>query len=194
MIDEDTDLLDLVFQQGGQVNPQWKPDRNGLKGSQKGKPDVLSKKVEENITTEKKTHSRTSSLFPKKPSDDIIDLDVGGSPKKPSLGVPSPPKIPSSPRTSTESNRLREDLDLDTRTVSPAPHWNPTPWTTLDHRTTKGSEDVQPDRERPWIVTIGSRDGDLVLGSDGKTYRVQRGPLGRMGPPGPDVSHLYVKT
>lgn len=181
VIDEDTDLLDLVFQHGGKVN------RNGLKGGQKVKPDVSSKKVEENVTTEKKTDSRTSSLFPRKPSDDIIDLDVGGSPKKPSLRFP--PKIPSSPRTSTESNKLREDLYLETKTVSAEPHWSPTPQTTSGHRTSKGGRDLQPDRERPGIV--GSRDGDLVLGSDGKMYRVQRGQPGKMGPQGPDVSQLW---
>ncbi|KAJ4926157.1 hypothetical protein JOQ06_008340 [Pogonophryne albipinna] len=100
VVDEDTDLLDPTFQNGGQVNPQWKPSRNGLKGSQKGKPEM----IEENITTDEKVDSsgRTSSLFPGKPSSDIIDLDIGGTTKKPSVDLPVP-KIPSDPRTSTDS-------------------------------------------------------------------------------------------
>ncbi|MEQ2197181.1 hypothetical protein XENOCAPTIV_024850, partial [Xenoophorus captivus] len=189
VVEEDTDLLDPIFQSGGVVNPQWKPSRNGLKGSQRGKPDVSSKKVEENITTEKKTNSRTSLVFPLKPSDNIIDLDVGGSPKKPSLGIPLLPKIPSYPRISTESNALIEESAKETSTVSPATSQPPfTVQTTrpLVHRSKHEGEGSEPDRERPRIVTIVSREGDLVLGSDGKTYRLQRGPPGRMGPPGPD--------
>ncbi|XP_068588520.1 uncharacterized protein [Cebidichthys violaceus] len=86
VVDEDTDLLDPTFQNGGQVNPLWKPSRNGLTGSQKEKPELSSKQLEENITTDKKADSggRTSSLFPGKPSDDVIDLDKGSAPKKPS--------------------------------------------------------------------------------------------------------------
>ncbi|KAK5878590.1 hypothetical protein CesoFtcFv8_023987 [Champsocephalus esox] len=143
VVDEDIDLLDPAFQNGGQVNPQWKPSRNGLKGSLKGKPEM----IEENITTDEKVDSsgRTSSLFPGKPSSDIIDLDIGGTTKKPSVDL-AVPKIPSDPRTSTDSG---------------------TPTTAVVE-----------------TVTVVSRDGDLVLGSDGKMYRLQRGPPGRMGPPG----------
>lgn len=187
MVEEDTDLLDPIFQSGGVVNPQWKPSRNGLKGSQKGKPDMSTKKVEENITTEKKT----SSVFPLKPSDSIIDLDVGGSLKKPSLGNPRLPKIPSYPRISAESNELNAE---ETSTVSPATSQSPTtvqPTKPLVHRGKHEGEGAEPDRESPQIVTIVSRQGELVLGSDGKTYRLQRGPPGRMGPPGPDVSELF---
>ncbi|KAF7217746.1 collagen alpha-1(V) chain-like [Nothobranchius furzeri] len=186
VVDEDTDLLDPVLLQGGYVNPQWKPSMHGSKGSQKGKPEVPSKKVEENITTEKKVDSRTPSLSPKNPTDDIIDLVRESAPKKPSLGHPLPPKTSSSPRTSTDSEKPREELDVETRTVSPAPRWIPTTTTThLDHRTTPNKH-TRPDREGPLIVPAGSRDGNLVLGSDGRTYRVQRGPAGRKGPPGPD--------
>ena len=192
MVDEDTELLDPIFQNGGQQNPQLTPSRN-VNGSQKGKPDVPSKDLEENITTEKKTDSsgRISSLFPKKPSDDIIDLDIGSSPKKPSVGIPLLPKIPLSPRTSTDSNKPREETEEETRTVSPIPHGIPitTQSTTqFDHGTKHEGKGKQPDKERPGIVTIVSRDGNLVLGSDGKTYRLQRGPPGRMGPPGQEVS------
>lgn len=202
VVDEDTDLLDPIFQSGGVVNPQWKPSRNGLKGSQKGKPEVSSKLLEENITTEKKADSggRTSSLFPGKPSDDIIDLDIGGATKKPPLGFPVIPKIPSDPRTSTDSDKLR-DTDERSRSVSPTPRViisGPSakavveegrPITT-DHRAEHNGK--QTDKERPGTVTIVSRDRDLVLGSDGKKYRLQKGPPGRMGPPGQEVSGLMV--
>lgn len=203
VVDEDTDLLNPILQSGGQVNPQWKPSRNGLKGNQKGKPELSSKLLEDNITTDKKTDSdgRISSLFPGKPSDDIVDLDIGSATKKPSVGLPVLPKIPSDPRTSTDSNKLREETDERSRSVSPTPHViisGPSakavveegmPITT-DHRAEQNGE--LPDKERPGIVTIVSRDRDLVLGSDGKKYRLQRGPQGRMGPPGPEVSGLMV--
>ncbi|XP_059214588.1 uncharacterized protein LOC131992894 [Centropristis striata] len=167
VVDEDTDLLDPIFQNGGRVNPQWKPSRNGLKGSQKGKPEQSSKHLEENITTDKKATSdgRTSSLFPGKPTADIIDLDdVRGAPKKPSVEYPVA-KTPQDPRTSTESAKVGVE---DRRPI------------------TNGR---QPEKEHPAIVTMVTRDGDLVLGSDGKTYRLQRGPAGRMGPPGEEVGH-----
>lgn len=196
VVEEDTDLLDPIFQNGGQINPQWKPSRNGLKGSQKGKPDVLSKNFEENITTEKKTDSseRTSSFSPKTPSEDIIDLDIESSPRKPSLEHPVFPKIPSSPRTSTNSNKL-EETTKETGTVSPPPYessvttQNTTPF---DHGTKHAGKGKEPDKDGPEIVTIVSRDGELVLGSDGKKYRLQRGPPGRMGPPGKEVSGLSL--
>ncbi|XP_029301004.1 collagen alpha-1(XI) chain-like [Cottoperca gobio] len=100
VVDEDTDLLDPIFQNGGQVNPQWKPSRNGLKGSQKGKPELL----EENITTDDKADSggRTSTLFPGKPSGGIIDLDIGGAPKKPSTRS-ALPLLPLYPKMETWS-------------------------------------------------------------------------------------------
>lgn len=197
VIDEDTDLLDPIFQGGGVVNPQWRPSRNGQNGGQKGKPDVSSKKVEENITTEKETDSRTSLVVPLKPSDNIIDLDVRGSPKKPSLGIPLLPKMPSHPRTSTESNELIEESADRTGIVSPTRSWTPIAAQTtkpLVHGSKPNSEGKDPGRGRPRIVTTESRDGDLVLGSDGKTYRLKKGPPGRMGPPGPDVSELFFSS
>lgn len=209
VVDEDTDLLDPLFQNGGQVNPQWKPSRNGLKGNQKGKPEMSSKDVEENITTEKKTDSsgRTSSLFLGKPSDDIIDLDTGTTPKKPSVGFPVPSRVPSDPRTSTDSSKLREETDNWTTMVLPTPHVITSdssakvvvveegPITTQStthpvHRVEHNGK--QPDRERPGTVTIVSINGDLVQSSDGKMYRLRRGPAGWMGPPGQEVSGFMV--
>ncbi|XP_041667075.1 collagen alpha-1(XI) chain-like [Cheilinus undulatus] len=195
VIDEDTDLLDPIFQHGGQINPQWKPPRNGLKGIQKGKPELSSKDFEENITTDKKTDSsgRTTSLFPGKPSDDIIDLDIGGATKKPSVGFPLNPKIPLDPRTTTDS--LKVEADGRFRSVSPTPHVvlpdSSAKADANDKRPINGDRKTenkgrQPKKEPAGTVTIVSRDGDLVLGSDGKMYWLQRGPPGRMGPPGPE--------
>lgn len=200
VVDEDTDLLDPIFQNGGQVNPQWKPSRNGLKGSQKEKPELSSKLLEENITIDKNSvdsDGRISSLFPGKPSDDIIDLDIGGATKKPPVGFPALPKIPSDPEMFTDSNKLKEETDERSTSVSPTPHVTISgsvvkegrPVTT-DHRAEHNGQ--QPDKERPGIVTFVSRDRDLVLGSDGKKYRLQSGPPGRMGPPGQEVSGLMV--
>lgn len=206
VVDEDTDLLDPIFQNGGQVNPQWKPSRNG---NQKGKPELSSKLLEENITTDKKADSgeRTSSPFPGKPSDDIIDLDTRNAPKKPPVGIPVVPKIPLDPRTTPDSNRLRGETDEQAGTVSPAPHVIiPGPFVKAvvekgrpitsqgrkhtHHRAENNGK--HPGKECPATVTIVSRDGDLVLGSDGKTYRLQRGPPGRMGPPGQEVSGTFT--
>lgn len=202
LIDEDTDLLDPIFQYNGQDNPRWIPSRNGLKGSQKGKPELSSKDLEENVTTDKKTDTsgRTSSLFPGKPSDDIVDLEIGGATKKPSVGFPALPRIPD-PRTTTVS--LTDETNERSRSVSPTPRiiyqspsakaevqkGGPVP---TDRSTVNVSK--QPRKERPSTVTIVSRDGDMVLGSDGKVYRLQRGPPGHLGPTGPEVSHLPVDT
>ncbi|KAK2818894.1 hypothetical protein Q5P01_024455 [Channa striata] len=201
LVEEDTDLLDPIFQNGRHVSPQFKPPRNGLKGNQKGKPEVPSKHLEDNITIEKKLDSsgRSSLTFPGKPTDDIIDLDNRNTPKKPSVGFPLFPKTPSDPRLSTDSNKPFEETDEHTRTVSPTPHVvtsgslakktinnggriSSQNDTHSNHRT--GHSIKQPDRERPGIVTIVSKNGDLVRGSDGKMYRLHRGPPGQMGPPG----------
>lgn len=91
VVDEDTDLLDPTLHSGGQLNPQWKPPKQGAKGSQEGKPELSSKHLEDNVTTDKKTDlgGRTSTLFPGKPSDDIIDdLNTGSVPKKPLVRFP----------------------------------------------------------------------------------------------------------
>lgn len=200
VVDEDTDLLDPIFQNGGKVNPQWKPSRNGFKGNQKGKPELPSKKLEENITTDKKANSgeRTSSLFPRKPSDDVIDLDIESATKKPSVIFPVVTKIPSDPRETTDANKSREVPDNRSKFVSPTPHIITTQKAIVDagrpvstdHRD-KLNNKLQ-EKEQPGTVTIIYRDRDLVLGSDGKKYRLQRGPPGPMGPPGKEVSGLKV--
>ncbi|KAJ0057623.1 hypothetical protein NL108_011103, partial [Boleophthalmus pectinirostris] len=148
VVDEDTDLMDPFF-----IHPNWKPPRNSQKSHQKGKPDV-SKDLEENITTDKKTDAggRTIPIYPGKPSDDIIDLDAGVAPKKPSVTPKSSVKAEELKPTSSHSGPSREPVK----------------------------------QEQPRVISAVSREGDLVLGSDGKWYRLQRGPKGRMGPPGPE--------
>lgn len=102
VVDEDVDLLES-FNVGGKVNPDWRPPRNGPKGSLKGKPGTSSKVLEDNITTDKKGDGagRTPSLFPRKPSDDVIDLDSESATKKPPVRPPFyfTPTNPSNPST-----------------------------------------------------------------------------------------------
>uniref|UniRef100_A0A3B3H4T1 Laminin G domain-containing protein n=1 Tax=Oryzias latipes TaxID=8090 RepID=A0A3B3H4T1_ORYLA len=187
VVDEDIDLLDPVFQNGGYVNPQWKPFKNGLEGRQKGKIDKIPKKFEDNVTTEKKTDSsgRTSLQFPKKPSDEIIDLDIGNTPKKPSAGVSPLPNTPTSPRTSKDSNNLEETEETKTFTSAPTKIIIPVQTTMpFDQRIKHIGKGKQPDQGHSGTITIVSKEGDLAIGSDGKKYRLQRGPPGRMGPPG----------
>lgn len=121
VVDEDVDLLDPRFHGGGKVNPDWRPPRNGPKGSLKGKPDASSKLLEDNITTDKKDDGagRTSTLFPKKPSDDVIDLDIESATKKPPVRVTFYITYPS--RKSINSFQLLYCLSLpDLRSSAPA--------------------------------------------------------------------------
>lgn len=215
MVDEDTDLADPNLQ-GGHLNPQWKPSRQGPKGSHEGKPEPSSKLLEENITTNKKTKDsggRGVGLFPAKPLDDIIiDLDPGSSPKKPSVEFPHVVKTQIETPLDQEhpdSNLLREEVErpqtpsqtaFAPTSEPPAP---PVEAVTEERRPTTHiptQPDPDPDRaitvergpERLGTVTIVSREGDLVLGSDGQMYRLQRGPPGRMGPPGKEVSVFNI--
>lgn len=215
VVDEDTDLADPNFQRG-HLNPQWKPSRQGPKGSHEGKPEPSSKLLEENITTDKKTADsggRGIGPFPGKPSDDIIiDLDPGSSPKKPSVEFPHVVKTQIETPLDQEhpdSNLLREEVErpqtpsqtaFAPTSEPPAP---PVEAVTEERRPTTHiptQPDPDPDRaitvergpERLGTVTIVSREGDLVLGSDGQMYRLQRGPPGRMGPPGKEVSVFNI--
>lgn len=49
-----------------------------------------------------------------------------------------------------------------------------------------------PEREQPGTVTIIYQDNELVVGSDGKRYRLRKGPPGRMGASGPEVGGTGV--
>lgn len=166
VVDEDTELLDRILQNGD----QRKQSRNG--GNQK---ETSSKNLEENITTEKKLDSngRTAVLFPGKPTDDIIDLDTADTAKKPSSVFPGPSKIPSLPRTPADAEETKEQTESQTRTnvlISVS----------------------ELDAEKPSMVTIISVEQDLVRSSDGKMYRLKRGPPGPAGDPGPEVSGLRI--
>lgn len=44
-----------------------------------------------------------------------------------------------------------------------------------------------PERAQPGTVKIIYQDNELVAGSDGKKYRLRKGPPGRMGASGPEV-------
>lgn len=203
VVDEDIDLLDPIFQNGGKFNPDWRPSRNGVKGDLKGKPDMSSKLLEENITTDKKGDAagRASSLFPRKPSDDVIDLDIEGVTKKPPVRFSAHPNSPSNPGLSTDPSILRDVTDERLKFVSP------TPQVTISGPSVKAVDEDRrqvtnnhiskinnkvPKNEQPGTVTVIYRDSDLVVGSDGKKYRLRRGPRGRIGAPGPEVSSLKV--
>lgn len=201
VVDEDSDLLDPIFHNGGKVNPQWKASRDGLNKNQRGKLEQSSKLLKDNITADKKTNSsgRTSPLFLGKSSNDIIDLDIETTTKKPSISFPIIPKIPSDPRISTDSNKLRKVTNessrfdsLTTHIIKSAPSAKGDvegrkPIAT-DHKAKHSGK--LPDKEYPGRADIIYRDGDLVLGLDGKRYQLQRGSPGQMGPPGQDVSEL----
>ncbi|XP_061887393.1 uncharacterized protein LOC133638619 [Entelurus aequoreus] len=120
VVDEDTDLLDLISPIGGRVNPSW----NRLKGNQKEKLGVPSKHLDDNITVDKKVDSGwgTSSTFPGKPSDDVIILDTGNNSKKSFVDLTSPPKLPLDPEAHVDSTSQREDTDERSSFVLPSSH------------------------------------------------------------------------
>lgn len=49
-----------------------------------------------------------------------------------------------------------------------------------------------PEQEQPGKVTTIYQDNELVVGSDGKRYRLRKGPPGRMGASGPEVGGASV--
>lgn len=161
-VDEDTDLVDqnILSKNGG------KPSKTlPTAGSRDGKPDSTSKRLDENITTDK--HKTTGKVLPKKPGDTtIINLDVREPFVSPTGGTifsdetTRSPKVKETDRGTTISPRIPE--------VS-----------------------VGSDRERQSTVILTGRHGDLVRGSDGRMYRIQRGRPGSIGLPGEPVSiHL----
>ena len=204
VVDEDTDLAAPFFQ-GGPLTSPWKPPSPGAVGGQACKPESSSKHSEENITTDKKDSEPGgrggAARFPGKPSEDvIIDLDAGSGAKKPSPGFPLEKTTvdPDDP----DSNRLREEAEVEVG-VKHKPSQSPPPPSSeppvkSEVGTPSGHSPRQPDstvkgglvppgQEHPRTVTIVSREGDLVLGSDGRKYLLRRGPPGRMGPPGLEV-------
>lgn len=156
-VDEDTDLVDqnILSKNGGKPSKTFP-----TAGSRAGKPESTSKRLDENITTDKQ---KTGKVLPKKPGDTaIINLDVREpfvSPEKPTGGTTSSP--------------VKETLD---------------PGTTISPRI----PEVSGSKERPSTVILTGRHGDLVRGSDGRMYRIQRGRPGPIGLSGEPVSILLI--
>lgn len=197
--DESTGPLNHLFHNRGKVNHHLKPAKNG----HQGKPEQPSKLLDENITTEKKTDSsrERESQFLGKPSDGLTNLDVERSTKKPSLGISELPGISSDRMTSGDSNMWMEVTDESSKLAFPESHIiksDPSGkafpqnrrCVTSDPRAEHITKLVDKDCSHWW--TIKPRDGHLIQGSDGKSYRLQRGPPGPMGPPGEDVSPLFI--
>lgn len=203
LVDEDTGLMNHLFHNTGNVNHHLKSVRNGHLENQSGKPEQLSKLLDENITTDKKTDSNggTISQFPGKPSDSLTELGGESAGKKPSLGISELPGIFSDGMTSGDSNVWTEVTDETSKQAFPESHIIfsgpsgkafPQNWrsVTSDQRAKHITELVDKDYSHWW--TIKRRDGRLVQGSDGKSYRLVRGPPGLMGPPGEDVSPSFI--
>ncbi|KAI7795610.1 putative collagen alpha-1I chain-like [Triplophysa rosa] len=156
-VDEDTDLVDqnILSKNGGKPSKTFP-----TAGSQDGKPESTSKRLDENITTDKQ---KTGKVLPKKPGDTtIINLDVREpfvSPGKPTGGTET-----------TSSPKVKENLDRVT-TVTPK-----VPDVSIGSGGGTG--------KRPSTVMPAGRHGDLVRGSDGRMYRIQRGRPGPIGLPG----------
>ncbi|XP_077594079.1 uncharacterized protein LOC144210983 [Stigmatopora nigra] len=191
LVDEDTELLDLTLQMGGRINPEWKPSKNGQ--NQKGKSETLPKKTEDNITTDKKVDpgGRSSLTFPGKPIDHIVNLDSRNTRKKPVLESTTPPKLPTNPQPTFKP--IGERQSSSSSPLSGKNYQN-TPVKKVDTTTqnfsyTTHSDKVQvkfQNKSKQATIRIISRDGDMLMGSNGKMYRLKPGQVGKMGPPGPE--------
>lgn len=197
-VDEDTDLVDTLRPKPGSTASTKTPPRQP-KGSGEGKPDPSSKRLDENITTNKKKADRGGTSI--KPVDNIIDLDLGRPKKK-------PPKVSANGRTrpgpdDADANRLKEDIDPPDYTPSSKPS-APTRKTKPGSPTTvpstgrviegAGTPKQKGSSEAPGKAYVVTRDGDLVTYSDGRMFRLQKGPKGFMGPPGHPVSLFLVPS
>ncbi|XP_076139560.1 uncharacterized protein LOC143122664 [Alosa pseudoharengus] len=174
-VDEDTDLVDVLR--------PTKPPRRKPKGSREGKPDQSSKRLDENITTDKKKVEGGSTSG--KPVDNIIDLDT--TKKKPTVVFPNGRTRPGP--EDADANRLKEDIDPPDFTQVSKPGQTPKTKPSTVPSTGRiiegaGTSKHNGSRENPGRVHVISREGDLVTMSDGRKFRLQRGPKGYMGPPG----------
>lgn len=185
-VDEDTDLVDqnILSKNGGKPSKTFPTDTTG---SWDGKPE--SKRLDENITTDK---HKTGKPSPKKPVDNIINnLDVQ-IPEKPTGSIVPSSEIhletTSSPED-RESNLLKEDLGVTTQAPVRTTSWE---GISKGRKTFKTPDiPVGPgwgSEEHPGTVILTGRHRDLVRGSDGNMYRIQRGPMGPVGPQGEPVS------
>lgn len=195
-MDEDSGFMNQRFYNRGKVGLHLNPARNGHLENQRGKPEQPSKLLDENITTGKNTESntRTFSQFPGKPS----GLDTESSAKKP-LGISELPGIFSEGMTSGDFNVWTEATGEgskpnfpESHNIIPGPSGKafPQSWTSMISGQGDVTKLVGTDHSHQW--TIKTRHGQLVQGSDGKTYRLLRGPPGLMGPLGEDVSPSFV--
>lgn len=197
-VDEDTDLVDqnVLSKNGGKPSKTIPTDTTG---SRDGKPESTSKHLDENITTDKHKPGKPS---PKKPVDTtIINLDVQ-VPKKPTGSTLSSREIhletTSSPED-RESNLLKEDLGATTQAPVSTSSWEGI--SKGSGRTISKTPDIPAgsgwgSEEHPGTVILTGRHGDLVRGSDGNMYRIQRGPMGPVGPQGEPVSinSVYINV
>lgn len=178
LVDEDTGL----FHSRGKANP----NRNGHLPNQGRETEESSNLVEENITLDKKADS---SPFPGNPPHSITDLDVERGAEKPALGTSDLPGILTDGVMSEGLLVLPESHLLGS---GPSGEALPRSWgSVISHH---GAEHVTApaDKEDSHWWTTESRDGHLVQGSNGRMYRLLRGPPGLMGPPGEDVSPSFI--
>lgn len=190
LVDEDTGLINHLFPNRGKVNHHLKPVRNGQLENQRGKPEQSSKLLDENITTDKKTDSNGGTIFqfPGKPSDSLTELDGESPIKKPSLGISELPGIFSDGMTSGDANVTDESPII---ISGPSGKGFPQNGRSVtSNQRAKHFNDLV-DRVYSHLWTLTPREGRLVQGSDGKSYRLVRGPPGWMGPPGEDVSPSF---
>ncbi|KAG7279260.1 hypothetical protein CRUP_033196 [Coryphaenoides rupestris] len=214
VVEEDTDLFDPIFQGvGGQLNPQWKPPRPGAKGRHEGKAGASSKGPEENITTDKTEMEtdvvvRGESVFPRKPTGDaIIDLDTRTDPKKSSVAFPT-----SKIHSARDQTGNPEGNDLGEGDSSPRPDGTPVGKKVAEERTVSLDNAID-EKHQQGFISVVSRDGDMVLGSDGSWVTPatlaclvlkgrlglagragRRGDQGPPGPPGMPTLYLWKNT
>lgn len=189
-VDEDTDLVDALRPKPGPTVSTKTPSRQP-KGSSEGKLDPSSKLLDENITTNKKKANGGSTST--KPVDNIIDLDLGRPKKKPPVVSPSGRTRPGP--DDADANRLKEDppdYTLNSKPSAPTRKTKPGSPTTVPSTGRiiegAGTPKQKGSSEAPGKAYVVSRDGDLVTYSDGRMFRLQKGPKGYMGPPGHSVS------
>ncbi|XP_077479636.1 uncharacterized protein LOC144091290 [Stigmatopora argus] len=192
LVDEDTELLDLTLQMGGQINPEWKPSKNG-RGENQKKSETSPKNSEDNITTDKKVDpgGRSSLTFPGKPTDHVVNLDGRNTRKKPVVEFTPPPKLPTVPHPTFESIGQRESTTGRSSSASPSSRntYQSPPVKKADTTAQNFNYTTQvkvQNKSKQGTISIISRDGDMLMGSNGKMYRLKPGQVGRMGPPGPE--------
>lgn len=188
LVDEDTGL----FHNRGKVNRHSIPTRNGHLDNQRGEPEESSTPVDDNITTDKKA----DCPFPGKPSASVTNLVLESEAKTPSLGFSKLPGILTD-RVNVRMEAPHEMSKLafrDSPLIVSVPSGDafPQSWRSVisDHRAKDVTKLVDKD-DSHWRTTE-SRYGRLIQGSDGRMYRLQRGPPGLMGPPGEDVSPSFI--